>query len=447
MYKDQRIDGILPGSIAEELGLEPGDIILSINGDPVEDVLDYRFLCKDEFLSILIRRGDEEGVFEVEKDADEDLGIVFDDGLMDEYHSCCNKCMFCFIDQMPPGMRPTLYFKDDDERLSFLQGNYITLTNLKEHDIQRIIDYHLSPINISVHTMNPGLRCRMLHNRFAGDSLRIIDRFYDAGITMNAQIVLCPGINDGSELEFTISSLSGYLPHMESVSVVPVGLTRFREGLPELTPVTPEGAAKVIDLVEEWQKKLYPEYGLHFIHASDEFYLSAGRPLPEADRYDGYLQLENGVGMLRSLTDDFEDALSDESGDARSAELTIATGVLAADTLRGLVERFNQLFPNVHVRVIPVINHFFGELITVAGLITGSDLTEQLKGRDLGDKVLITVNMLRSGERVFLDDMTVEEAEEIIETPIVPIAQGGEAFLRALMGEETFPGEYPGYER
>lgn len=446
MNKSQRIDGIIPGSIADELGLEAGDMILSINGVQIEDVLDYRFLCKDEYLSILIRRGSEEGVFEVEKDADEDLGIVFDDGLMDEYHSCRNKCIFCFIDQMPPGMRRTLYFKDDDERLSFLQGNYITLTNLGEHDIQRIIDYHLSPINISIHTMDPELRCRMLHNRFAGQSLRIIDRFYEAGITMNAQIVLCPGINDGDALDYTIKELARYLPHMESVSVVPVGLTKYREGLPELTPVTRDGAREVIDLVEKWQERLYPEYGLHFIHASDEFYLLAGRDIPEADRYDGYLQLENGVGMLRSLTDDFEEALEAQKGDDRSGRLTIATGTLAADTLRGLVKRFNVKFPNVSVEVVPIINYFFGELITVAGLITGQDLTGQLAGRDLGDKVLITVNMLRSGESVFLDDMTLEEAEQLIGRPVVPIAQGGEAFLRSLMGEEEICAGHSEYE-
>ncbi len=446
MNKSQRIDGIIPGSIADELGLEAGDMILSINGVQIEDVLDYRFLCKDEYLSILIRRGSEEGVFEVEKDADEDLGIVFDDGLMDEYHSCRNKCIFCFIDQMPPGMRRTLYFKDDDERLSFLQGNYITLTNLGEHDIQRIIDYHLSPINISIHTMDPELRCKMLHNRFAGQSLRIIDRFYEAGITMNAQIVLCPGINDGDALDYTIKELARYLPHMESVSVVPVGLTKYRDGLPELTPVTRDGAREVIDLVEKWQERLYPEYGLHFIHASDEFYLLAGRDIPEADRYDGYLQLENGVGMLRSLTDDFEEALEAQKGDDRSGRLTIATGTLAADTLRGLVKRFNVKFPNVSVEVVPIINYFFGELITVAGLITGQDLTGQLAGRALGDKVLITVNMLRSGESVFLDDMTLEEAEQLIGRPVVPIAQDGEAFLRSLMGEEEICAGHSEYE-
>ena len=446
MNKSQRIDGIIPGSIADELGLEAGDMILSINGVQIEDVLDYRFLCKDEYLSILIRRGSEEGVFEVEKDADEDLGIVFDDGLMDEYHSCRNKCIFCFIDQMPPGMRRTLYFKDDDERLSFLQGNYITLTNLGEHDIQRIIDYHLSPINISIHTMDPELRCRMLHNRFAGQSLRIIDRFYEAGITMNAQIVLCPGINDGDALDYTIKELARYLPHMESVSVVPVGLTKYRDGLPELTPVTRDGAREVIDLVEKWQERLYPEYGLHFIHASDEFYLLAGRDIPEADRYDGYLQLENGVGMLRSLTDDFEEALEAQKGDDRSGRLTIATGTLAADTLRGLVKRFNVKFPNVSVEVVPIINYFFGELITVAGLITGQDLTGQLAGRALGDKVLITVNMLRSGESVFLDDMTLEEAANLIGRPVVPIAQGGDAFLRSLMGEEEICAGHSEYE-
>ena len=308
--KKHVISGVLPGSIGEELELEPGDVLAEINHQPVEDVFDYRYLLNDEYIELLVKKqSGEEWELEVEKDYDEDLGIVFENSLMDEYRSCRNKCVFCFIDQMPPGMRETLYFKDDDSRLSFLQGNYVTLTNMSDHDIDRIIHYHLAPINISFQTTNPQLRCKMLHNRFAGDIFPKVQRLFEAGIEMNGQIVLCKGLNDKEELKRSIKDLSKYLPHLRSVSVVPVGLSKFRDGLYPLEPFEKQDAEEVIDLIESWQKKLYEAYGLHFIHASDEWYLLAGRELPEEERYDGYLQLENGVGMLRLLETEGEEAL------------------------------------------------------------------------------------------------------------------------------------------
>ena len=300
-----RISQVKEGSIAWELEIEPGDELLSINGETVEDVFDYHYLVNDEELELLIcKQNGEEWELEIEKDLEEDLGLEFENSLMDEYRSCRNHCVFCFIDQMPPGMRETLYFKDDDSRLSFLQGNYVTLTNMSDHDIDRIIRYHLAPINISFQTTNPKLRCEMLHNRFAGDIFPKVQRLYEAGIEMNGQIVLCKGLNDKAELERSISDLTKYLPHLKSVSVVPVGLSKYREGLYPLEPFTKEEAEQVIDTIEAWQKKLFPQYGLHFIHASDEWYLLAGRELPEEARYDGYLQLENGVGMLRLLKEE-----------------------------------------------------------------------------------------------------------------------------------------------
>ncbi len=457
MNSGHLIDGVVPGSIAEELELQKGDIIISINDNPVRDALDYRFLCKDEYLSILIKRGEEQAVFEVEKDEDEDLGLLFDNGLMDDYHSCCNKCIFCFIDQMPQGMRETLYFKDDDARLSFLQGNYITLTNLKEDDIKRIIRYRLSPINISVHTMNPELRCKMLNNRFAGKSLKILDRFFEAGITMNAQIVLCEGINDRDELEYTLKRLSGYLPYLESVSVVPVGLTKYRDGLKSLDPVSRENAEHTIRIVEKWQKKLFPSYGLHFVHASDEMYLLAGLPLPDEETYDGYLQLENGVGMLTLLKNEFDQAL-----DARVSkdffpvsgsypETVVATGSLAAPFIERLIEKAKNVFPAINARVVPVRNDFFGEGVTVAGLVTGSDLLSQLSEIKPGSVVLIPLCMLRSGENVFLDDITVEEIEYKLGITVKTVPSDGAQLLDALMYEGGFSkgkpsGSYRAYE-
>ena len=309
---------ILEGSIAQEMEIEPGDNILAVNDHPIEDIFDYQYLINDEYIELLVRKSDgEEWLLEIDKDYDEDLGIVFENSLMDNYKSCYNKCIFCFIDQNPKGMRDTIYFKDDDSRLSFLQGNYITLTNMKEKDIDRIINYHLAPINISVHTTNPKLRCSMLNNRFAGAILEYIRKFYEAGIPMNGQIVLCKGINDGEELWRSISDLMEFVPVMESLSVVPVGLSDYRDGLFHLEPFTKEDAEDVIDIIEHFQKKAYEKHGTHFVQASDEWYINAGREFPEAERYDGFIQLENGVGMVRLLMDEFESEWDSIEGDDR----------------------------------------------------------------------------------------------------------------------------------
>ena len=428
---------VFPDSIAEEMELVPGDELISINGQPIEDVFDYHYLVNDEYLEILVRKADgEEWELEIEKDFEEDLGVEFENSLMDEYRSCRNHCIFCFIDQMPPGMRETLYFKDDDSRLSFLQGNYVTLTNMSDHDIDRVIRYHLAPINISFQTTNPKLRCEMLHNRFAGDIFPKVDRLFQAGIEMNGQVVLCKGINDGEELERTIRDLSGYLPHLKSVSVVPVGLSKYREGLHPLEPFNREDALGVLETVHRWQKKLYEQYGLHFIHCSDEWYILAGLPLPEEERYDGYLQLENGVGMLRLLEEEVQEELAHRKGDERVRRVSIATGKLAAPFIQENVERVRTVYGNVEAQVYPIRNDFFGELITVSGLITGQDLKAQLKGKDLGERLLIPCNMLRAGENVFLDDVTVEEVEEQLGVPVAVVDEDGASFVHALTEKE-----------
>lgn len=425
---------IAPGSIAEELGIEPGDKLISINDAVIEDVFDYHYLTNDEELIVLIEKADgEEWELEIEKDYDEDLGITFEQGLMDEYRSCRNKCIFCFIDQMPKGMRETLYFKDDDSRLSFLQGNYITLTNMSDHDIERIVHYHLEPINISFHTTNPELRCMMLHNRFAGDALKKVDKLYESGIQMNGQIVLCKGINDGEELARSIRDLAKYLPFLQSVSVVPVGLTKYREGLYPLEPFSKEDAIKVIDLIEKWQKVLYEEYGLHFIHAGDEWYILAEREVPEEERYDGYLQLENGVGMLRLLINEFEEAYAELVGDEHSREISMVTGYLAYPYLKKMIEKLQTKFPNIRVHLYPIRNDFFGERITVSGLITGQDLIAQLKGKPLGARLLLPCNMLRSGEEVFLDDVSVSDLKDALQVDVDIVKSSGWDFVETMI--------------
>ena len=430
------IESVRPGSIAEELGIEPGDVLLEIDGQVIEDIFDYQFYVESEELLVMIRKANgEEWELEIEKDVDEDLGIDFGKGLMDEYHSCHNKCIFCFIDQMPPGMRDTLYFKDDDSRLSFLQGNYVTLTNMSEKDMNRIVRYRLEPINISFQTTNPELRCKMLHNRFAGNIFPKVQRLYEAGIEMNGQIVLCKGYNDGAELERSISDLSKYLPHLKSVSVVPVGLSKYRDGLAPLEPFTREDAKEVLATIHKWQKKLYEQWGLHFIHAGDEWYLLAGEPIPEEENYDGYIQLENGVGMLRLLEDEVAEELSKREGDDRHRHVTIATGKAAAPSLEKHMQKIREKYPNVQAEVVTIINYFFGESITVSGLITGKDLMEQLEGRDLGDCLLLPCNMLRSGKNVFLDDVTVEEVEERLKTPVQIIDEPGSDLVKAVVEE------------
>ena len=429
------ISRVLPDSIAEELGLEPGDRLVSVNGQPVEDVFDYRYLMNEELVVLLVEKPDgEEWELEVEKEYEEDLGIEFENGgLMDDYRSCSNKCMFCFIDQMPPGMRETLYFKDDDSRLSFLQGNYVTLTNMSEKDIERVIRYHLEPINISFQAMNPELRCKMLHNRFAGKALDKVDMLYNAGITMNGQIVLCKGVNDGDELEYSLEKLSAYAPVLQSVSVVPVGLTKYREGLYPLEPFNKEDAEKVRGQIERWQTLMMEKYGLPFIHASDEWYILADRELPCEDEYDGYLQLENGVGMLRLLETEVKETLEGLSGDDRKVTGRIATGKLAAPFIARYIKEIQKKYPNVQISVTTIENRFFGEKITVSGLITGQDLKEQLSGLDLGEKLLIPCSMLKGDEEIFLDDMTLEELSEALNTEIVIVDTGGRDLVEAVI--------------
>lgn len=434
------IKNVEKGSIAEEMGLEPGDSILAVDGTEIEDIFDYQFLIQDTYIEVLVETKDgEECLLEIDKEMDEDLGIVFENGLMDEYRHCHNKCIFCFIDQMPKGMRETLYFKDDDSRLSFLQGNYVTLTNMSDHDIDRIIRYRLSPINISFQTMNPELRCKMLHNRFAGEALKKVDRLYEAEITMNGQIVLCRGINDGAELAYSIEKLTAYLPYLESVSVVPVGLSKYREGLFPLEPFGREDAEAVIDLIESWQKKLYAEHGTHFIHASDEWYILAGRELPEEERYDGYLQLENGVGMLRLLLNEFEDAMKELSvkrslpDEKPSGTVSMATGKLAYPYIRRMADKMEEAFPNIRILVYEIRNDFFGELITVSGLLTGQDIAAQLKGRELGKRLLLPQNVLRSGEDVFLDDMRLSELEGTLQVKTDIVKSRGCDFVDSIL--------------
>ena len=434
MKQEHIIKEIETGSIAEELGIEPGDKLISINDNTIEDVFDYHYLVNDEELVVLIEKANgEEWELEIEKDYDEDLGIIFEQGLMDEYRSCRNKCIFCFLDQMPKGMRETLYFKDDDSRLSFLQGNYITLTNMSDHDVERMIQYHLEPINISFQTTNPELRCKMLHNRFAGEALKKVDKLHEAGIHMNGQIVLCKGVNDGEELERSIRELTNYLPYLQSVSVVPVGLTKYRDGLYPLEPFTKEDAIKVLEIIEKWQKKIYDEHGLHFIHAGDEWYILAEREMPEEERYDGYLQLENGVGMLRLLIDEFDEAFSDIEGDDRKREISIATGKLAYPYLQQMIEKLQVKFPNIKVHLYWIRNEFFGETITVSGLITGQDLMAQLKDKQLGSKLLLPCNLLRDGEEVFLDDVTLTQVKESLQVDIDIVKSSGWDLLERIL--------------
>jgi len=433
-YKSHIIKSIEEGSIAEELELAPGDELISINGQQIKDAFDYHYLLKDEFLTVIIRKPDgEEWELEIEKDYDEDLGIEFEDGLMDECTSCRNKCIFCFIDQMPPGMRDTLYFKDDDARLSYLQGNYITLTNLSEEELDRIIFYKLSPINISVHTTNAELRKKMLNNRFAGSALEKMKKLKDHGITMNGQIVLCKGWNDGEELEKTLHDLSAFLPEMQSVSVVPVGLTKYRNNLAQLEPFTKEDAREVLAIIHRWQGIFLTHYQTRFVYAGDEWYIKAELPIPEEEDYEGYPQIENGVGLIRSMQEEFKEYYETLTGDHRSKNISIATGVLASPYIQQMAQKLTEKYPNIHIQVYTIINHFFGNEITVAGLITGGDLLDQLKDKDLGECLLLPDVLLRHGETILLDDRTVDDIENTLQTRIRIVQSNGKSFIEAII--------------
>ena len=412
-----------------------GDAVISINGNKIIDVLDYKFFAYDSRLKVLLRRPDgSEYEVTVHKGEGGDLGLEFESYLMDKPRSCANNCVFCFIDQLPKGMRKTMYFKDDDARLSFLLGNYITLTNLSKREIERIIALHISPINVSVHTTNPELRCRMLQNPRAGESIEIMRRFAQAGIVMNCQIVCCPGLNDGEELLRSMRELEEMYPGVHSVSIVPVGLTRFREGLYPLTPFTEELAGETIDMVTAFGDECLKRHGTRIFFCGDELYIKARRELPPDEFYEEHTQLENGVGMIRLLETEFRSALM-LSDAPDGLPFSIATGVSAAPYFEKLLGMAKEKYGTINGKVYPIENDFFGRSINVTGLITGQDLIHQLRGRDLGQRLLISQNMLRREEMDFLDDVTLEQASRELGVPIYPIEQDGFALWDAIAGE------------
>ena len=412
-----------------------GESLVSINGNRIIDVLDYKFFAYDRSLTVVLRRPDgTEHSVHVRKDEGGDLGLEFESYLMDRARSCANNCVFCFIDQLPKGMRPTMYFKDDDARLSFLLGNYITLTNLSDREIRRIIDLHISPINVSVHTTDPALRCEMLRNPHAGKSIEVMRLFAASGIVMNCQIVCCPGLNDGEALERTMRDLEAMYPGVHSVSIVPVGLTKYREGLYPLTPFTPEHAAETIEQVTRFGDRCLEKHGTRIFFCGDEMYLKAGVKLPEDAFYEEHTQLENGVGMIRLLETEFRSALRLSDG-VDGVPFSIACGISVAPFFEELVAAARELYPELQGRVYAIENDFFGRSINVSGLITGGDLIAQLKGKDLGERLLISQNMLRREEMDFLDDVTLAQASQALGVPIYPVEQDGFALFDAMAGE------------
>ena len=444
-----------PRSPAHRAGVRAGDTLLEINGTPIVDVLDYKFYSYDPRLELTLLSPDgTRRTAHVRKEEGQDLGLDFETYLMDRARSCANNCIFCFVDQMPPGMRDTLYFKDDDARLSFLMGNYLTLTNLSQREVQRIIDLHISPINVSVHTTDPQLRVEMLKNKRAGDSIEVMRRFAAANITMNCQIVSCPGVNDGPALDRTLRELSEMYPGVASVAIVPVGVTKFRDGLCPIAPYTQKQAAAVIAQVEAFGKTFMEKHGTRLAWCSDEFYLLAGLPLPEKSFYEDMAQLENGVGMLRLLLSQADMAL-DEPEVGELVPFSVATGVSAAPFIDQILQKTKKQFPQLQGRVYPIRNRFFGETITVSGLVTGQDLIAQLKGQELGQRLFIPSNMLRAGESVFLDDVTVADVERELGVTVCPVdAESGFDLVDAMLGlpvtiEQTTPpgsdGEYYRY--
>ncbi len=432
------IKDVVQNSIADQLEIKNGDYLLSIDEKEIKDIFDYHLLSESENLTLEIEVSDGEiWEIDIEKDEDQDLGLIFDNELLDEYKSCTNKCIFCFIDQMPPGMRETLYFKDDDSRLSFIQGNYVTLTNMTDDDVDRIIRYNLSPINISVHTMDKELRCKMLNNRFAGDKLEYIKKLNDNNITMNAQIVLCKGYNDKEKLDETLEKMMPYVPNLKSCSVVPAGLTKFREGLAELEPFTKEEAKEVIAQVDKWQKIFKDKFGINYVYAADEFYMMSDTPIPEEDYYDGYPQIENGVGMTRSYLNEFYDYLDSYEGDERARSVSVVTGELFYKCSLEMADAINKKYPNIDIKVYKIINDFFGHTITVTGLLVGKDIIDQLKGKDLGDELLLPANTLKWGEDIFLDDVSLDELKDVLQTTPVIVKSNGKDFIDKILGEEN----------
>ena len=428
-----KIKSVTKGSPACECGIVEGDTLVSINGHKIKDVLDYMYYAADVNIEIGIMRNGEEMTFTARKDEYDDLGLEFDTFLMDSKRRCSNNCVFCFIDQMPPNMRETLYFKDDDARLSFLQGNYVTLTNLKDEDIDRIIEMKLN-INVSVHTTNPELRVKMMGNRFAGEKLKYIYRLAENGISLNCQVVCCPNLNDGDELRKTLHDLGELMPNISSMAVVPVGITKYRENLYPLTTFDKISAGETIDIIEEFQQEFLEKYNTRVVFPSDEFFLTAERELPEMGYYEDFPQFENGVGMLRSLIDEFENALEGAEYDGGERHITVATGYCPYPVIKGLCEKAENKFSGLKIDVMPIRNDFFGNTITVTGLITATDLISQLKGRDNGTELLISQSMLMQNSDIFLDDLTVSDIEKELDIKIKTTQNDGYELLDAILG-------------
>ncbi len=435
MVKIARVE---PHSRAERAGIRENDILVSIGSREINDVLDYRFFLAESIVTLQLCRDGQAFEVTIKKSQYDDIGLDFETPLMDKKQSCRNKCIFCFIDQLPDGMRETLYFKDDDSRLSFLHGNYVTLTNMTERDIDRIIEMHISPINISVHTTNPELRVKMMHNKRAGEVLSYIKRLADAGISLCGQIVLCRGVNDGEELIRSMTELSSFFPAMQSVSIVPAGLTKFRDGLYPLTPYTMSEAAQIIKTVDGFTAELEAKTGHRIFFCADELYLKAELPIPDGSHYEGYPQIENGVGMIRSTLDEFYDELNYIDEYLDSVELprcvSIATGAAAYDTVKEISNELEARVDGLKINVYKIVNNFFGESITVAGLLTGKDISEQLSGKDMGAVLFFPENALRSGGDLFLDDMSPEELSQRLGVTALPAHNDGAQFIRDILG-------------
>lgn len=422
-------------SIAEEMGIQPGDILVSINDQQIKDVLDYRYLIQDEYIEVVIKKPNgEEWELEIEKDDFEDLGIVFESGLMDRAKSCSNKCIFCFIDQNPKGMRQTIYFKDDDSRLSFLQGNYITLTNMKDEDLDRIIFYHLSPINISVHATDLEVRKFMLKNPNSTKIIEQIEKLAKANIQMNFQIVLCKNINDGHILDKSIQDLSKYINLGCSMAIVPLGVTKYRDHLPQIESFTKEDSLKIIKQVSKWQQKLQNEYGTKFVFLSDEFYLKAEQPLPNGDYYEGYPQLENGVGMITLMEEEFFEYFDTLKGDDIDRHYSVVTGKLAYPLIKKLCDKIGEKFVKTKIDVYEIRNDFFGETITVSGLLTGIDIVNQIKDKQLGNILFLPENCIRAEDTVLLDDMDITDIEKQLNVKVCLSKDNGADFIKQFIG-------------
>ena len=433
-----KIEATVREGLAERVGIRAGDLLISVNGNAIRDVLDYRFYLTEREVTLKLEREGKPYTVELRKGEYDDIGLEFETPLMDKKHTCRNACVFCFIDQMPKGMRRTLYFKDDDDRLSFLHGNYVTLTNLKDEDIDRIIKMRISPVNVSVHTTNPTLRVKMMKNKRAGEVLSYLDRLAEADIALCTQIVLCRGLNDGEELLRSMRDLERLYPALRSCAIVPVGLTKFREGLYPLELFSPEECAEVIRAVNAFGDECLKKHGTRLFYCADELYVRAGLPLPDESYYEDYSQIENGVGMITSLTSEFDPELSyleDYLPDFRPPRtVSVATGAAAYETIEALAKKAEAAVEGLTVRVYRIVNHFFGDSVTVAGLLTGRDVSEQLRGQALGDELLFPAVMLRADGDVFLDDMTPEELSEQLGVPVRAVGSDGVELLRAFLG-------------